>query len=368
MRSIRLSPRSPRRDSRLSPTALRRLSTSPTRARISPRGLLTCVGEALGKAFADFGDRHAHSRPFGDDALKRRRPGALEVAGDIVRRRPERRSQPLAGFGQALAQTGAGGVEVGGDAVVRGRDGVADPRPAGHDRLALIGHFGDQQPDPALIVGIGALEGRNLGLHPGLEFGGARKRPFNPIAHRRKLATKGLGEVRHVLASRRLGLGEAHGDLGDRARRLPELAQAPRERGEGEHAKDRRQRRKQEERGLRPQQEFDRARRSRGPHGDIGVKHADRRPQKRADQGEDEWRPARRTCVHRLQDRAQVSRSSFAGALVGIAGFASVSGAMGAGPGRSSVEGSAPTGLGLRTGVAVVVLAGTSWGRRRSRP
>ena len=36
IRSIRLSPRSPRRESRLSPTALRRLSTSPTRDTMSP--------------------------------------------------------------------------------------------------------------------------------------------------------------------------------------------------------------------------------------------------------------------------------------------------------------------------------------------
>src|SRR5271165_6562331 len=59
-----------------------------------------------------------------------------------------------------------------------------------------------------------------------------------------------------------------------------------------------------------------------------------------------------------------VSRSSFAGAVVGIADFASLSGALAAdeGPGRSRVEASAGSGLGLRTGVAVVAFAGTSWG------
>ena len=129
---------------------------------------------------------------------------------------------------QALAQTRAGGIEVLGDAVVGVRDRVADPRPAGHDRLALIGHFGDQRPNPALVVGIGALERRNLRLHPGLEFGGARKRAFDPIAHRREFATDRLGQVRHMLAGHRLGLGQTHGDLRDRARRLSELAQPPR--------------------------------------------------------------------------------------------------------------------------------------------
>ena len=266
------------------------------------RGLLAGIGEALGEAFADPGDRHAHPRAFGDDSLQRRRPGALQAAGDVVRRRPDRCSQPLAGFGQAFAQTRAGGIEVRGDAVVGGRDCVADPRPAGHDRLALIGHFGDQQPNPSLVVGIGALERRNLRLHPSLKLRSARKRAFDPIPHRRELAADGLGQVRHVFPRRRLGFGQAHGDLGDRARRLPELAQPPRQRGKGEHAEDRRQRRQQEERGLGAQQQIDRATRDGGPQGDIGVKRADRRPEKRADQREDVWRPARRTGVHRLQD------------------------------------------------------------------
>jgi hypothetical protein len=63
-----------------------------------------------------------------------------------------------------------------------------------------------------------------------------------------------------------------------------------------------------------------------------------------------------------------VSRSSFAGAVVGIADFASLSGALAAdeGPGRSRVEASAGSGLGLRTGVAVVAFAGTSWGEALS--
>ncbi len=265
-------------------------------------GLLARLGEALSQTFADPRDRHAHPRAFGDDTLERRRPGAFHAEGDVLRRRSERCCQPLAGFGQPLAQAEAGGVEVCGDAVMGGRDGVPDPRPAGHDRLSLIGHFGDQQPNPSLVVGIGALEGRNLGLYPGLKLRGASKRAFDPIPHRRELAADGLGQVRHVLARRRLGFGQTHRDLGDRTRRLPEFAQPPRERGEGEHAEDRRQRREQEERGLGSQQQLGGPHRRRGPQGDIGVKRADRRPQERADQGDDEWRPARRTRIHRLQD------------------------------------------------------------------
>src|ERR1700722_4031688 len=36
-----------------------------------PGGLLACVGEAVGQALADRGDRYAHSRAFRDDALER---------------------------------------------------------------------------------------------------------------------------------------------------------------------------------------------------------------------------------------------------------------------------------------------------------
>ena len=75
---------------------------------------------------------------------------------------PSEASKPLAGFGEAVAQNRAGGIKVLGDAVVSVRDCVADPAAAGHDRLPLIGHFGDQQANLALVVGIGALEGRNL--------------------------------------------------------------------------------------------------------------------------------------------------------------------------------------------------------------
>ena len=109
-------------------------------------------------------------------------------------------------------------IEVLGDAVVSCRDGVANPRSAGHDRLALIGHFGDKQADLALVVGIGTLERRNLRSHAGLEFGGARKRAFDAIPHRGELATDRLGQVRDMFARHRLGLSQAHRHLGNRAR------------------------------------------------------------------------------------------------------------------------------------------------------
>ena len=137
--------------------------------------LLARVGEAFGQGFADRRDRYAHPRAFGDDALEGRGAGAVHRGGDVIRRPAERGSQSLAGFREAFAQVAAGDVEVRRDAVVGRRDGVADPRSAGHDQLALIGHFGDQQADLALVVGIGALERRNLRSHAGLELRGSRR-------------------------------------------------------------------------------------------------------------------------------------------------------------------------------------------------
>ena len=69
--------------------------------------LLARVGEAVGEAFADRGDRYAHSRAFRDNALERRGAGPVHRDGDLIRRRAERRGQFLAGFSEALAQIAA---------------------------------------------------------------------------------------------------------------------------------------------------------------------------------------------------------------------------------------------------------------------
>src|SRR6202167_1163597 len=174
MRSIRLSPRSPRRDSRLSPTALRRLSTSLTRAGAGIVGIF------------------------------------------------------LASLSEALAQIAASDDEVLRDAVVRCCYGVTNACSAGHDRLALIGHFGDEQADFALVVGIGALKRRHLRSYARLELRGARQSAFDPIAHRREFATDGLGHVRDMIAGHGLRIGQTHSDLGDRARGWSQLEQPPR--------------------------------------------------------------------------------------------------------------------------------------------
>ena len=117
--------------------------------------LLARAGEAFGHRFADRRDRYAHPRALGDDALEGRGARAVHRGGDVVRRPAERGRQSLASFRKPLAQGPAGDVEVRRDAFVSRRDRVADPRSAGRDQLAMIGHFRDQQADLALVVGIG---------------------------------------------------------------------------------------------------------------------------------------------------------------------------------------------------------------------
>ena len=127
---------------------------------------------------------------------------------------PSAAAEPLAGFVQLLAQAFAGRVEVPGEMppwalaiASRTREPLVD------DRFPLIGHLGDERADLALVVGIGALERGNFGLDPGFEFGGARQRPFDAVAHRGEFAADRLRQGRDVLAGDRLRLDQAHRDF-----------------------------------------------------------------------------------------------------------------------------------------------------------
>ncbi len=242
-------------------------------------GFSAGVGEASGEAVADSGDRHGHLRTPGDDALERRGAGAVDGVGDLLRRCAERGDETLAGFVEAIAEAGAGRIEVFGNAVVRVGDRVAHPRPADHDRLPLIRHLGDQQTDLALIVGIGALEGRDLGPHARLELGRPREGPFDAVAHEGELAADRLRQAHHMLAGHRLRLGQTNRHLGNRARRLTQFAQSARERGKAEHEENRPQRRQRQQRRLGPQQALPERRGGQGrPQIFIAVDRADRRP------------------------------------------------------------------------------------------
>jgi hypothetical protein len=123
---------------------------------------LARIGEAVCEAFANRFDRYAHSRAFRDNALERRGAGLVHRGGNLIRSRAERCSDFLASRSESPAEIVASRDQVLGDAVVSCGYGVANPGSTCHDRLALIGHFGDEQADLALVVGIGALERRHL--------------------------------------------------------------------------------------------------------------------------------------------------------------------------------------------------------------
>ena len=331
-------------------------------------GFLARFGEPGCDALADADDRDGDLRPFGGDALDRRGAAAVHRGGDVFRRGAERGGDAPPSLGQAIAELCARRVEVSGHAAVGAGDRIAHARAAGHDRLALVGHFGDERANLALVVGIGALERGDLGLHPGLEFGGARKGAFDAVAHRRQFAADRLRQGDHMLAGRRLGLGEAHRNLGNRPGRLVQFTQPSRERREGEQEEDGTQRREREQRRFGTEQDFGKARPGHlGPQGLIAVKAADPGPGEGADRREDERRPARRAHVHRLQDRPDrlavvIGRRARSDRRLGLGPRRQRRR-----PGRNSGAGSAGGTPGLRTGPAAAGFGGAS-GRTGAAP
>ena len=81
------------------------------------------------------------------------------------------------------AEFEARGLQILGDAAVGVGDRVAHAHRAGDQRVAMVGHLGDQRADAALAVGIGALKRRDFRLDPGLELGRAGERPLDAVAH-----------------------------------------------------------------------------------------------------------------------------------------------------------------------------------------
>ena len=122
----------------------------------------------------------------------------------------------------------------------------------GDDRLALVGHFGDQRANAAFVVGIGALERRDLGTHERLQFGGASQRPLDAVAHRGDFPADRLGQRGDLLARHRFRLREPQRDLGDRARRDAQFLQPARQGGEAEEEDRRSERGQGEQYRLRP--------------------------------------------------------------------------------------------------------------------
>ncbi len=263
------------------------------------------VGETVGERVADARNRIRDLGAFGGDPLDGRRTGAIHRDRDAFRRGAKRGGETLPGVIELARQALAGGIEVARNAAVGVGDRVAHARAARHDRLALVGHLGDQRTDLALVVRVGALERRHLGLDPGLEFGGARQRPLDPVAHRRQFAADRLRQRRDLIAGDRLGLDQPDCDLRDRPRRLAQFAHPAGERGESEDEEDGAERRQQEEGGLGAESDILEARGGdRRPEPAVGVKTADRDPDDRGEDRNDEWRPARLGRIQGVEDQA----------------------------------------------------------------
>ena len=72
----------------------------------------------------------------------------------------------------------------------------------------------EQIADADFVVVIGALERGDFVVDEGFEFGGARQRALDAVAHRRDFAADGLSDRDDLFARRGFRLRQTHGDFG----------------------------------------------------------------------------------------------------------------------------------------------------------
>ena len=155
----------------------------------------------------------------------------------------ERARDVLALFGQRVGDPARGLVDLLGDEVADLRnvaaeiemhavDGIADLFGLADQRVALLAEVLQQAADAHFVVVVGVLQRRDFVGDQRLEFGGARQRAFDAVAHGGDLAADRLADRDDRFARDRLGLGEPHRDLGHRLRDQPQLLRAPRHVGE----------------------------------------------------------------------------------------------------------------------------------------
>ena len=165
--------------------------------------------------------------------------GATEREGDLVALVAQRHGDAFARLGDRLGDRTAGGFEVLADVLMGAADGELDLLGIADDGFALRHQFVDQRAQPDLVVGIGALQRRDLAADNGLELAGPRHGAFDAVAHRRDLAADGLAQREHGIGGDDLGLGQAQRDLGHRARDQAHLLGAAIERRQNEEEHDR---------------------------------------------------------------------------------------------------------------------------------
>jgi hypothetical protein len=220
----------------------------------------------------------------------------------------QRLGDVLALFGQCLGDFGGRFGHLGRDRVADRRDILAEVEMHALDGVAHL--FGgadevvvltvevvEQAADAQLVVVIGAFQRRHFVLHKRLEFGGARKRALDAVAHGGDFAADGLADGDDGFARHGFRLAEPHCDFGHRLRDIAHLARTVDHLGEGEEENGR----QDEDRAECDDGEaeiFGRAQigqRARGEQAD------EQHPDQRADTGGDE-RGARRARLQVLQD------------------------------------------------------------------
>ena len=184
--------------------------------------------------------------------------GGGELAHEVVAAGRDVADHPFADLAERLGDRGAAGIECPGDAFARAVDGghdalgralqlarqvlvragdrAAHPVGAADDGLALGDQFIDEAADADLVIGIGALQGRDFAAHQRFEFTGAGQRPLHAVADGGDFAAHRLRHGQHRVGREALGLGQPDCHLADGAGDEAHLVGA-----HGQHRRDQEQ-------------------------------------------------------------------------------------------------------------------------------
>ena len=198
-----------------------------------------------GKLPDQLGAAHRH---IGDDPLARLGEGGADQHAALV----EGGRDALAGGRHGVDDAPSGRFQLGREILVRARDSCTHAVRIRDDRLALCDELVDKRADADLVIGIGALERRDLAAHQRLELARPRERPFDAVAHRGDLAPDRLRHRCNGIGRIRLGLCEPDSNLAEGAREELHLLRA-----HGEHCGDVEQDHRTEE-GNHPDQHLNR--------------------------------------------------------------------------------------------------------------
>ena len=209
------------------------------------------VAAGAGQALGDFagGDLQALDEVVAAaaDLLDHLLAGAAERLRDLVALGAERAGDAVAGLRDRVRDGAAGAVEVLGEPVMGAADGELDALGIADHGLALGDELVDQRSQADFVVGIGALQRRDLAADDGFQLAGARHGALDAVAHGGDLAADGLAERQDGIGAGDLRLGEAQRDLGHGARDQAHFLGAAIERREHEEEDDRRADREREQ-------------------------------------------------------------------------------------------------------------------------